>query len=658
METTFELGPVYQGENNSRKLIVNYELIPGCEYRLIFRLADGSEYITGLSGNEYMIPSTITTFSERVTVQWVAVRGGEYIKKSDLFSFWPGRSLGKAKTPIPEDVEDTISRMEAIEERAEQAATNSEAAANRAEAAAEATQEQVDIVDRLAIKQTATGSTIHVSDAADWQLQDLKMYGETTQKTTTGKNLYPRLFEGQSTTRSGLTYEYQKDGGLRIYGTSTVQYNNVTLLNILLKAGTYYVSGGVAGGTGRARISFGSNVYWNQSFTLTEDTLINFQVQVDDNMNALDNVIYPQLELGTAKTDFEPYTGGAPSPSPDYPQELASKEISEIRVCGKNLLNYASKGYTGTDGTYGEYAVYCSSIIDVRNIDTIYLSGNFALLNSGTVRMGLYNEYPNAGAIGVRQSGGANMVINTVNYNYVLISLLPVDYANPDNLIPVKESFQCEIGAAKTAFEPYKEQTVTLSQPITLRGIGDIKDRLECIDGVYGITRNFREIVFDGGANTPVCMDDYVIHASSSMFRRGYNNILKKGGSIKCDKLNARQIWSEEVEGCRQIEESVDIRLTHERLGITSTDNIADKETKLKAYLISNPITVIAQLKTPTFEPLPEADQTAIKALKTYLGQTNIYNDANAYMEILYATDTKSYVDNKIAELTALILEG
>ena len=97
-----------------------------------------------------------------------------------------------------------------------------------------------------------------------------------------------------------------------------------------------------------------------------------------------------------------------------------------------------------------------------------------------------------------------------------------------------------------------------------------------------------------------------------------------------------RLIWDTEDEGCYANEEAIDIRLTHERLGIIESDATAEKNAKLKAYLTSNPITVIAQLKAPTFEPLPSTDQAAIKALKTYLGQTNIYNDANADMEILY----------------------
>lgn len=56
-----------------------------------------------------------------------------------------------------------------------------------------------------------------------------------------------------------------------------------------------------------------------------------------------------QLEEGTVATTYEPYTGGQPSPSPDYPQPItnagkydedAQKWEYEVKLTGKNLLPY------------------------------------------------------------------------------------------------------------------------------------------------------------------------------------------------------------------------------------------------------------------------------------------------------------------------------
>ena len=57
-----------------------------------------------------------------------------------------------------------------------------------------------------------------------------------------------------------------------------------------------------------------------------------------------------QLELGSVATSYEPYTGGQPSPSPEYPQEIISAGNSgniEVNVRGKNLVDVY--GYSAND---------------------------------------------------------------------------------------------------------------------------------------------------------------------------------------------------------------------------------------------------------------------------------------------------------------------
>lgn len=45
-----------------------------------------------------------------------------------------------------------------------------------------------------------------------------------------------------------------------------------------------------------------------------------------------------QIELGEESTDYEPYTGGVPSPNPIYPQEIVGVENPTVKVYSKNLL--------------------------------------------------------------------------------------------------------------------------------------------------------------------------------------------------------------------------------------------------------------------------------------------------------------------------------
>ena len=86
-----------------------------------------------------------------------------------------------------------------------------------------------------------------------------------------------------------------------------------------------------------------------------------FNLQIPTSGTTLNNVvIYPQINEGTTLLDYEPYTGGKPSPSPEYPQEIKAVVNPVIKTYGKNLLKVTFQdkmqdGVTCTnngDGTY------------------------------------------------------------------------------------------------------------------------------------------------------------------------------------------------------------------------------------------------------------------------------------------------------------------
>ena len=58
---------------------------------------------------------------------------------------------------------------------------------------------------------------------------------------------------------------------------------------------------------------------------------------------------------------------------------------------------------------------------------------------------------------------------------------------------------------------------------------------------------------------------------------------------------------------------------------------------------------VYALLKTPVETPLSEEELAAYASLHTYRGNTTVFNDAGAYMELEYVMDAKKYIDSKIA---------
>ena len=85
-------------------------------------------------------------------------------------------------------------------------------------------------------------------------------------------------------------------------------------------------------------------------------------------------------------------------------------------------------------------------------------------------------------------------------------------------------------------------------------------------------------------------------------------------------------------------------------------DGVATAE-EGKQWLESNDITIIAQASAPEFNPLSPSEQAQLNALTMYAPETEVTNTGGCNMELTYTVDTKSYVDSKIAAISAAVLE-
>lgn len=162
------------------------------------------------------------------------------------------------------------------------------------------------------------------------------IYGGTEQKTYSGKNLFY-----SNTTNDGV-YEYanikQIEGSSElILNKSTTTDGNIstiTDIDLTLPAGTYTVSisGLTVFNTSTDRIALRSdtvtvvnNVMPNapKTFTITEPTTITGVNFIFNSQSLYENqIVKIMIEAGSEATEYEPYVGGAPSPNPDYPQEV------------------------------------------------------------------------------------------------------------------------------------------------------------------------------------------------------------------------------------------------------------------------------------------------------------------------------------------------
>lgn len=180
----------------------------------------------------------------------------------------------------------------------------------------------------------ATDTFIHVEDSALAELQELSVDGVCEQETTEGKN------------------KFNKD----LFETFT---NEIKTIELTLKPNTNYTMS-----SNLPLISGSSNVFFKlstdtynsnlngitptKSHTLITDETgvvnVGYRNLSNQLTGDLKNDYYYMINEGTTALDYEPYTGGQPSPNPDYPQEIQTITDSlKITSCAENLYNIKDK---------------------------------------------------------------------------------------------------------------------------------------------------------------------------------------------------------------------------------------------------------------------------------------------------------------------------
>lgn len=241
-------------------------------------------------------------------------------------------------------------------------------------------------VNKVYPNKTVTVSDVNnisltVNDSETAPIESVEAYGNIEQFSTTGAQMLdiPSL---STKNYLGVIFTPKPDGTVIATGTSTgVSYIDLRSLEPL-PLGNYYISGCPVGG--------GSNGYQIMVYTLKDGL---FRVLSADNGNGFaftvsdDNAIViriilragtsgpltfkPMLSAGASAKPWEPYTGGKPSPNPEFPQDikgvgwtpnlLSFKEWHDIIVLNSSKgvtrgtavwdfsLNYITLTATGND---------------------------------------------------------------------------------------------------------------------------------------------------------------------------------------------------------------------------------------------------------------------------------------------------------------------
>ena len=504
------------------------------------------------------------------------------------------------------------------------------------------------------------GTPVEVNDSAEIQLQGLRLYGKSKQVVTTGKNLCSikscqlstnivksKIVSWTKSSQVYYAFDTQNISGAEAY--LSVKYHDTDKKIVGSNGATVACDGtrktgsfnGVYAGTDGSNIDLTTIEYISAQLGLYSDSVT---------PSFIDNIMVSDDE----KVEFEPYTGGKPSPSPEYPQEIVSAGENGsivIEITGKNLLNedkYYS-AYKQTDGIYKVDNVKANDIIIIFDSSmvgkTYTASCNLNCPNtvSGVLlEANIDNEKERGNIIFTNKSGISKITFTpkTVRDN------IKITYGTGKGDI-IFSDFQIEAGSFVTSYESYKTpSTATIPLQNGLPGIpvttgGNytdengqqyICDEIDFARGKY-VQRVWKG-VFDGSSD-----EEWSVNTNYFFCKKLPSN------------MSSREGFSNQYAGGK-----IRIGNRNEAIIIFDADYFENNLSNWKVHLASNPLAVMTYLDTPIETDLTEAQIQAYKSLTTFKPTSIISNDANAQMEVEYAADTKAYIDNKLQEIAQALV--
>lgn len=494
--------------------------------------------------------------------------------------------------------------------------------------------------DGIAIINTMSGeSPLVIPDSAERVNERLELGGKTEQVQTTGA----QLFDKNSVVNGVIIADGSVTDNAPLYVTSDYIPVKPSVMYACTETGSKRLKFFDIDKQPVQKINFeDANVERGSTFTTGETTRF---IRLSLLREKLDSIM---LNEGSKSISYEPYTGGKPSPSLEYEQEVKNagkwneetqKYEVNVKITGKNLLNLQKE--PDVKGTYQGWKVGNGELLTLGVKD----KGNNADIKGCYIGFSDQGSKPN-GAIWVVDNGVIKT--NPLNQRKAYVSIFPPDETTVKKLTE-RFDIQCELGNVATIYQSYKEQllTITSDRPITkwdrlveqggqigwLYG-GIVIDRFDgqsnkiSIANKQGDVQNF-SIQFDNVANGNGNADIFV-----DKYRAVRLSYTKAEYGICCN-------WNDGVKYFSAPNEN-----------ITTVD-------EFKAWLIDNPLKITYETTKTEFVPLPQSEQNAIRALKTYYPTTVITADGGELdpdIKVTYTADTKNYIDNKVSAKVASII--
>lgn len=177
---------------------------------------------------------------------------------------------------------------------------------------------EIDAVKLRGPVETVSGEILQIENPAEQPPVGMRVYGKAEQNTTTGA----QLLNAPDKTNKIFGVTMSVSGGIASF-SGTLSSNNATFWFIgsyngtdvvmTLPAGRYYLQNCSMQTLGNGALKTGA---------ITSETEIQITGVAYTYTKSSPKTIYPMINAGTTALPWEPYTGGQPSPNPDYTQEI------------------------------------------------------------------------------------------------------------------------------------------------------------------------------------------------------------------------------------------------------------------------------------------------------------------------------------------------
>ncbi len=525
-------------------------------------------------------------------------------------------------------------------------------------------------------KNTASGEMITVDDAIAYKTFEVKVDGSSEQHTTTGKNLLPYPYINDTKTENGITFTDNGDGTITVNGEASTN----TYFNLINK-------------------DFGSNSFGSHNFpsdtyiasTGLDDAYIRLNYDGNNKYVFLlaipgktynNTIIYPMIRLNSVNDDsYEPYTGGQPSPSPDYPQEITTLSFNKITRCGKNLYNVTDiatyyinavgedvsvdeEGWITIDvdnsqsssEKFNNYWTKFSNSLKPNTKYNIFLEIKEVSGTSGYISVvnETYNsQFNNSFSLNLKDISGnsiKNQICitkqNHMEENMTMLRTFLSTPANSKNKITFRISVIEDVTVTPQNFvyEPYQatEYAIDLQGNEMVEITNGVKDKL-VIDkyGNVSLIKNVGKKILNGSEDWMLNIN----YTTSAMLVVQYlENAMLLKSKIVSDKFTYNAV--NKIDTIRTAAQFVLISLDIKKFATVDD---------FKTWLSTHNTIAYYELTEPQTIPLGKLTDI----ITTLNGTNNISINGNIPTTIstTYALDIKKYIDNKLAEIASAMIE-